>query len=413
MKMRTFAILALLVVTSIISAADVPIDWDRARALHQRASRGEKLSPEDEKYYVEAKKQFDARQESRPQTTDDGFDWKRAMEVHQRKERGEKLSEEDEKLLAEAMKRRGRSQGDNSERRSEAPRDFKPSDAAKGLVPLTELTGKYREWDGGLYGGGSNEVPAPLQSKASKAIEGIQPLDAVGKPAADGRIVLMSIGMSNTTREFSTFVNLIQSDERKAAKVQVVDGAQGGKAARQWTEPGPWEVADERLKRAGVTPRQVQVLWIKQANIAPSQTSEEAVTLLQDDLQTIVTLAQQRYPNARIAFLSSRIYAGYAQSRLNPEPYAYEGAFAVRGLIQKQMKADPALIEGKAPVLLWGPYLWAAGPTPLKANGLDWKPEEFAGDGTHPSESGAQKVAQQLVNFFLSDANAKPWFSRK
>lgn len=393
--------------------AEVTIDWDRARDLHQRASRGEKLSPEDKTYYADAKKQFDARQQSRPQSPKDGFDWKKAMEIHQRKERGEKLSEQDEKVLAEAMRRREQQRGGNQERRRDAPRDFKPSDAAKGLVPLTELTGKYRDWDGGLYGGGSNEVPPPLQARASKVIEAVQPLDAEGKPSAEGRIVLMSVGMSNTTREFSTFVSLIQNDGRKAANVQVVDGAQGGKAAHQWTEAGPWDVADERLKNAGTTPLQVQVLWIKQANIAPSQGNEEAVRLLQDDLQTIVIMARQRYPNARLAFLSSRIYAGYAQSRLNPEPYAYEGAFAVRGLIQKQMKGDPALADDKAPALLWGPYLWAAGASERKADGLAWKPEDLADDGTHPSESGAQKVAQQLTTFFLNDPNAKPWFAKK
>lgn len=413
MKIPAIVLTFLFLVSTGAFAADLVIDWDRARDLHQRASRGEKLSPDDETYYAEARKQFEARQRSQPQMPDDGFDWKRAMAIHQRKERGEKLSDEDDKHLAEAMRRREQQRGGNPERRPEAPRDFKPSDAAKALVPLTELTGKYRDWDGGLYGGGSNEVPLPVQARASKAIEGIQPLDAEGKPSAEGRIVLMSIGMSNTTREFSTFVSMIRSDGRKAANVQVVDGAQGGKAAHQWTEAGPWDVADERLRNAGATPLQVQVLWIKQANIAPSQGNEEAVRLLQDDLQTIVTMARQRYPNARLAFLSSRIYAGYAQSRLNPEPYAYEGAFAVRGLIQKQSNGDPALADDKAPALLWGPYLWAAGASERKTDGLAWKPEDLAGDGTHPSESGAQKVAQQLTTFFLNDPNAKPWFAKR
>lgn len=413
MKIPAFALTMLAMSAAFALAAEIAIDWDRARELHQRASRGETLSPEDATYYAEAKKQFEARQQARPQNPEDGFDWKRAMDLHRRKEQGEKLSDDDAKFLAEAMKRHEQQRGGGGERGPEPARDFKPSEASKGLVPLTELTARYRQWDGGLYGAGSHEVPPALQAKASKAIARIQPLNTEGKPASDGRIVLMSIGMSNTTREFSTFVSLIENDERKSPQVLVVDGAQGGKAAHQWTEAGPWDVADERLKQAGATPLQVQVLWIKQANIAPSQSSEEAVGLLQDDLQVIVTMAQQCYPNARLAFLSSRIYAGYAQSKLNPEPYAYEGAFAVRGLIQKQINGDPALAEGKAPLLLWGPYLWAAGATARKADGLAWTPQDFAGDGTHPSESGAQKVAQQLTTFFLNDPNAKPWFAKK
>ena len=298
---------------------------------------------------------------------------------------------------------------------SDAGHAFTPSEAAKGLVPLTELTGTYRQWDGGLYGCGSNEVPAAQQARAARALSQIQPLDAQGKPSPTGKVVLMSIGMSNTTREFSTFVRAAMSDPRKSDSVVVVDAAQGGKAAHQWAavDAEPWNEANQRLQAAGVTPHQVQVLWIKQANIAPSGSSEAEVTRLQDDVQTIVTLAQEKYPQVRIAFLSSRIYAGYAQSRLNPEPYAYEGAFAMRGLIQKQIRGDAALSPGKAPVLLWGPYLWGAGPTPRKADRLEWKPEDFAGDGTHPGESGAQKVSGLLLDFFTRDTNASPWFVKK
>ena len=36
-------------------------------------------------------------------------------------------------------------------------------------------------------------------------------------------------------------------------------------------------------------------------------------------------------------------YAGYASTMLNPEPYAYEGALAVRKLIQDQIKGDERL----------------------------------------------------------------------
>jgi hypothetical protein len=133
----------------------------------------------------------------------------------------------------------------------------------------------------------------------------------------------------------------------------------------------------------------------------------------------VVRNAKQKYPNLRVAFLSSRIYAGYALTSLNPEPYAYEGVFAMRGLIQQQMdgdaalNADPAKGEVKAPALLWGPYLWAAGVTPRKTDGLAYEPADFSGDGTHPSPSGAVKVAKVLLDFFTTDANAKSWFVKR
>ena len=54
-------------------------------------------------------------------------------------------------------------------------------------------------------------------------------------------------------------------------------------------------------------------------------------------------LAKEHFPNLRIAYLSSRVYGGYATVPLNPEPYAYEGAFAVRWLILDQLAGKPEL----------------------------------------------------------------------
>jgi lysophospholipase L1-like esterase len=65
----------------------------------------------------------------------------------------------------------------------------------------------------------------------------------------------------------------------------------------------------------------------------------------------------------------------------------------------------------KSPLVLWGPYLWADGETARKADGLEYKREDVTDrDGTHPSNSGREKVAQALLKFFKSDPTAKSWF---
>ena len=64
-----------------------------------------------------------------------------------------------------------------------------------------------------------------------------------------------------------------------------------------------------------------------------------------------------------------------------------------------------------APLLLWGPYLWANGTTPRKSDGLIWEESDYGEiDGMHPSPSGKQKVAQMLLNFFKTDPLACRWF---
>ena len=294
-----------------------------------------------------------------------------------------------------------------------------------GVKPLTEIgDGTYKQESGGLYGGGHNAPPEDHREAARRASTQIRPLDAEGNPSADGKVVLMSIGMSNTTQEFSTFKAMADRDAEKSGQLVIVDGAQGGKAAAQWTDPDSpvggkvWDTVNARLGSAGVTPQQVQVVWIKQALIAQGRFGEfpAHARKLEGELVKILQVSQRHFPNLRIAYLSSRIYAGYATTALNPEPYAYEGAFSIRWVIQSQIRGDASLNYDAArgpvlaPACLWGPYLWGDGITPRAADGLVWKREDLREDGTHPSNSGRKKVADLLLSFFKTDPYARAWF---
>jgi hypothetical protein len=302
--------------------------------------------------------------------------------------------------------------------RPPAPRE------STGLVPLTELgAAKYKGEDGGLYGGGKNEPPAAHAAAAQKQSAQIVPRDAEGQPDKNGKIGVLSVGMSNTTMEYSAFRRLANSDPEKSPQVVLVDGAQGGKTGAVWARPEApvWQEVEARLQRASITPQQVQVVWLKQAEAGPSRLGEfpEHAQVLKTHLVSILNLLHQRFPNLRIAYLSSRIYAGLATTPLNPEPYAYESAFAVRWVIQDQvsgkpeLNCDPARGEIKSPLVLWGPYLWADGTNPRKVDRLVWtKPDLSPRDGTHPSmPEGGMKVASLLLNFFKMDPFSKRWFT--
>jgi len=350
---------------------------------------------------------------------DEPIDWERARDLYHREQTGETLTEEEKAYLQRAKSERQRTNSNEPP----APRE------TTGQVPLTEMgEGLYKEQTGGLYGGGLNVPPEAHALAAEGQTALIQPLDANGVPSGTGTIVLISFGMSNTTQEFSTFKKLADADPNKSRRVMLVDCAQGGQAAREWAiaeeEPtednrrSPWIVMDQRLEKAGVTPVQVQAVWLKQAQKVPAGLGAfpAHAESLRDDVAVILRRLQARFPNLSVAYLSSRIYAGYATSALNPEPYAYESAFSVRWLIEAQIAGDPELNydplkgEVKAPLLLWGPYLWADGITPRQSDGLVWTREDLAKDGTHPSISGRDKVARMLLDFFKTDANTKRWF---
>jgi hypothetical protein len=294
-----------------------------------------------------------------------------------------------------------------------------------GLKPLTEMTAadKYQGEDGGLYGGGKNKPPDAHKAAALAESKNITPLDQTGKPSKEGKIVLMSLGMSNTTGVWMTFKELADHDPQKSPQVVIVNGAIGGAGARSWANgpQGPWNTMAQRLKDAKLSPQQVQVVWIKHAEPFPSPDAPplEYAKDLKKWLASIVRTLKSECPNMRIAYLSSRTYGGYNAAGLrlvNPEPYAYESAFSVRWLIQEQIKGDTALNydpkKGKvvAPLLLWGPYLWADGIMPRRSDGLVWQRSDFEKDGVHPTIKGREKVADQLLRFFKEDAGAKRWF---
>jgi len=285
-----------------------------------------------------------------------------------------------------------------------------PVRESTGLIPLPELgKGLYKGEQGGLYPGGVNEMPAAHRKAGMEAAGKIVPLDAEGRPSAEGKIVLISIGMSNTTMKFQTFMNLARGDKGINPKLVIVDGAQGSQVA--WVTANPktpfWDVVAQRLKAAGVTAKQVQAAWVLQANPGPVRPFPAEAKELQENLAATLRNMQEKFPNLKISYLSSRTYAGYATSPLNPEPFAYEGAFAVKWLVGDQIAGKGAV---RAPWIAWGPYVWADG---VKANrdGLRYAKDDYTEqDGTHPSPSGREKVARKLLEFFKSEPTAAGWF---
>lgn len=342
------------------------------------------------------------------------IDWNKAKELYRRSQQGGSLSAEEQSYLDRAKEIRRRAASADGGGRPSPGNQRKAPDH---LTPLSDMSAsdRYEEEDGGLYGGGLNTPPPALLKQAREQLALIQPLDMQGKPSPDGTIVTISISMSNATMEYSAFKRLADASPLKSPTVTVVDCAQGGQAMAEWVpaDGRPWEVALQRLQAAGVTPAQVQTAWIKLANKAPTGSFSEHLQKLEADTVKVLQNAKKQFPNLRIVYLGSRIWAGNAKGGLNPEPYAYESGFAARTLIQRQMKGDVELASNRAPLLLWGPYLWAEGTKGRKTDKLIWQPQDFADDGVHPSDSGKRKVAQLLLDFFAKDPVASGWFSGK
>ncbi len=283
-----------------------------------------------------------------------------------------------------------------------------------GSKPLTEMEDTlYLGKEGGLYPQG-NLPPEEFQNAGIAIAKQIEPLDKEGIPdSANGKIAILSIGMSLTYQEFQEFQSLAASDQLKNPKVVFVNGAIHGVGASSVANENStyWNAVNRTLTGNEVSSKQVQIVWLKEVSSSNQGFPKDTETL-QGYLKTIAQLLKQRYVNLRIIYLSSRSYGGYA----NFEPASYETAFAVKWLIQAQIEGDPELnydvSKGviKAPILRWGPYLWADGVNPRKDNNLRWECSDFTDDGVHPSSFGTMKAAKMLLNFMQTDPTARPWY---
>jgi hypothetical protein len=269
-----------------------------------------------------------------------------------------------------------------------------------GLTPLSDLGGgRYHGYRGGLYANGMNTPPKTYAKTGLARAKTVKPVD--------GKIVLLSIGMSNATQEFSAFKRAADADPRKNPALTIVDGAQGGQDAEIVKDPHArfWSVVDQRLHVAGATSSQVQAVWLKEAIARESNPFPADAKRLKADLAAIVGILRARFPKLKLVYASSRTYGGYATTPLNPEPYAYDSGFTVKWLV-----GDRIAGRLKGPWVAWGPYLWTDGEKGRK-DGLVWTCADVRpSDGTHPSASGQAKVAQLLMKFFTTDPTARPWF---
>lgn len=296
------------------------------------------------------------------------------------------------------------------------------SNTSVGLPPINDLgTGTWRGFTGGLYPGGSNTRPAAHNAAGLALARGMKPLDGSGAvDTANGSIVWLSIGMSNATMETQVFIPEADTLPNKNPKLTLIDGAESGQDITiiMHDTAAYWSTVRNRLMAAGLSPAQVQVVWVKEAEKRPSDTAFATYPdALKIKFRATMQVLKRRFPNLKLCYISSRIYAGYATTPENPEPYAYYTGWTIKRLIEDQMAGDTALAFSgsriRAPWLAWGPYLWADGTTP-RSDGLTWLcPNDFNSDGTHPNATGRQKVADMLLKFFTTDSTAMPWFLKQ
>ena len=382
----------------------------------------------------------------------------RGRQLMERSSRGETLTAEEQAYLdrvKQAIKMRAAAKQPANSIPKQPTTPVDPADWAT-LVPITDMTARdrYKGEDGGLYGGGQNVPPDAHRMAHLQESQKIRPLDANGVPSDDGKIGLITIGFSNTSMESEDFKRAADSDPNKSSYVNIVNGSIGGRSAVMWawdgadvlpkaeqerletqmdllhmpksnrksavnTSKDTWPTLANRIEAAGLSAKQVQACWLKhvEANPTPLGAFPAHARALQADIASILNIAKYHYPNLRIVYLSSRTFGGWSgRASGSPEPYAYESGFGTRWVVQSQingesqLNSDPARGEVKAPLVLWGPYIWAQGDSPRKLDGLTWTQNDVRPDQLHPNEVGMKKTTALLLNFFKTNEGTSTWF---
>ncbi|MBA3915460.1 MAG: hypothetical protein H0X25_16725, partial [Acidobacteriales bacterium] len=250
----------------------------------------------------------------------------------------------------------------------------------------------------------------------------IQALDVNGIPDPNGKKVFLIIGESNVEIEAEAIVRDANLDASRDPHVVVVNGGMGNETSVYLQNPnsGFWSTINNFiLPNYGVTPAQVVAIWAEPNDALTSGTYPTDINAIEGELKTEIQNFLLKYPNLKMAYLSSRTYSGYSNgiSKTNPEPYAYEVGFAMREVILDQINGDLALnfdpSKGTvvAPWLSWGPYYWADGLTVPSGNGTVWSCQDSQADGTHPGRMAAsEKVANAVMNMLHTDTTAAPWY---
>jgi len=291
-----------------------------------------------------------------------------------------------------------------------------------GIIPIMDFgAGQFYGIDGGLYLNGSNVMPSSHEQAGIQLAHAIQPLDTFGNPDPNGKIGMMSVGMSNTIIFFRALEEAANAYPDLNPKVAFANCAQGGQDidAILNTRNRYWYRSDTILRNAGLHVNQVQVIWFMQATHISNFDINEGISHIDSVERKFIQafeFIEGRYPNLKQLYCPGRDYGGYSQSGGNPEPYGSYTNWAFKKILQGQINGDPLLAfdgpNATMPWLAWGGNLWADGKN-LRSDGMNWIcPDDYRGDGVHPGLLGRTKWRNVVIAPFINEPTTY-WFRKQ
>lgn len=274
-------------------------------------------------------------------------------------------------------------------------------------------------YQGGLYPGGVNTPTSEHQNALSIQIEKI-------RPRKSGSIVFIGLGASNTSQEMNAFINLAEASGLMNDAIELVNCCKGGVTLAKIMDISgryTYNYISSVLRTHGFDSSDPQVAWLKTDNLSLPVTPGNFDSYLQsvtDEYIGAISVLYRAMPGLKIIYLTSRHTTRYINTPSldkHMEPRAFFSQFVIKRLIELQItQADPRLKwsgnNPKVPLLTWGPLFYSDGAEP-NTFGHYWEKFDVKSDGLHPSEYGANKTAEYLLDFFLNNEHASKFFADK
>lgn len=219
-----------------------------------------------------------------------------------------------------------------------------------------------------------------------------------GTPDANGRIVFLVIGMSNTSQVASGLRFVFRRETTDLhPRLVFVNGAQGGQAAAEWANPACicWERLPVILAKQHVTEAQVGGIFLMTTVKHPKTDPITATGRFIVYTRQILTLIEQRFPHVEIVVPASNYYGGYeARQAKTPEPHQWMQTTTLQGIQDTW--------TGRTALAAWHP--WTDGDR-VRDDGLNLDQADVTDGGVHLTTSGKLKISRTLKAWLW----AQPW----
>jgi hypothetical protein len=230
-----------------------------------------------------------------------------------------------------------------------------------------------------------------------------------GTPDPGGKVVLLGVGMSNTSNVFNAMLYEINHSGVTPSTLHAIDTTMGGQGAPQWADPNCecWTNLDAKLIKKKRSAYQVGAVFVMLTTPFPWQTPEANATRFAAEYASILLQLEARFPNLRVVISAANYFGGYNTTGKTPEPHDYWENRELQGI--QDGHTGSAFVGG---LTIWtnGVDLrpWPSPAPPRPWSGLNLLCED-TNNGVHVSPLGKPKFGAWVYDTLMLDPATLGW----